>query len=225
MDYAALISQTCPSAYLSEARTLNLAAGSGDTAVWDLMVNPEATDGCRSVVLGFLAERVDAGSNAGVLNAFFTYAARAAKQHDPETVHRIAQAAARLRIQSTPEVAKAYFTALRVLRIDIRAELAVTFAEDWMFTTPEDPTWQYYLYLADLGTEGAVDALAKRIAATASGNDVTNFLTSLASLHSPAAKRVFERYADDQRTAKGVSGPGAKISETVEIYLSSWPWK
>lgn len=108
MDYAELISQNCPSAYLSEARALNLRSGSGDGAIWDLMMNPDASDGCRSVVLGYLAEGVDAGTNAGVLNAFFTFAARTAQQHDPETMHRIAQAATRLRSKAARRVLESY---------------------------------------------------------------------------------------------------------------------
>lgn len=223
MDYSELISQHCPAPYVAEARGLNAASPAGEDALWDMLANPDASDACRSALLAYLSDRIGPDTASGVLGAYFTYATRAAKAHDGATMERIASAAARVDIEAAPEIAPTYFGALRALRIDVRPALSATLATGWGAPDPRDATWQYHLYLADLGTPGAMDALAKRLAATVSGNDATNLINSLATLRSPAAKKVIEGYRDDQRRATGTEGPGLSIAQTVEILLRTWP--
>jgi hypothetical protein len=126
-----------------------------------------------------------------------------------------------LRVPYDPAIALNYFLGLREPGIDLRSHLRLKVVPDWSFTDPRQDaaTWHYYIYLATLGEPGALEALADKVAATEDGNDVTNLLASLAELKLKEVDAILRSYAEDQRTADGVEGPGLPISANVELWL------
>ncbi|MGG7567785.1 hypothetical protein ACQ5SO_16660 [Rhodovulum sp. DZ06] len=117
-----------------------------------------------------------------------------------------------------------WFLGLRENRIELRDRMAPLVIEDWSFTHPrrDAETWDYYLYLAVMGTPGAYEKLEAKLKATLDGNDATNLIRSLAELKTPEVRAILEPYRDDQRTSDGTEEPGPTIAETVGILLSTF---
>lgn len=224
MDYIEIVSDLCTPSVAAEVRAINLQVMSGEDKFIELLQSPTTSEGCKSAVLAYLADKMHSPTSS-VASLYFEQAARLVDAHSKDTVKRIQQAATSIKVQSYPDAARNYFNALKLNHIDIRQYLSETLSPDWNFKAPEAVTWQYYLYLADMDTSGALDALAQKISKTKNGNDATNFLVSLASLRSIGAKKILEQYRGDQRTADGPDGPGATIDETVSIYIDTMNWR
>ncbi|WP_102108676.1 hypothetical protein [Oceaniglobus roseus] len=175
---------------------------------------------CAVAALEAVAGRIGPDSDLAVIDLFCNAVASYARMLDDAQKAAIREAY--LRIPYNPAISFNYFLGLRNTGIDIRDRLKGKVGIDWSFESPRRnaQTWDYYLYLARLGEPGALEALADKIAATDSGNDVTLLLMSLNELPGPEVTAVLERYGDDARTADGVSGPGLPISQNVAIMLA-----
>lgn len=172
-------------------------------------------------ILGYLANRIGPNAEPEFVTVYFTTAGDLARQNPTTVREAIAAAATRVPFGQMPETAVPVFGALRANRIDIRPALAKTLISDWTFVRPQDPTWQYHLYLADLCTKGAVAALADKIAAATDGNDATNLLKSLATVRNEQVRQVLASYRDDRRHADAPDGPGLTIAQTVQSLLQN----
>ncbi len=219
MDFYQEIIDHCSQPVAAEVRALQPGAPDGADILLDLMETRGLSVDCNRAVLGYLAGRLGNTATLGFVTDYFYYANQLAEGNAPEVREAIGRAALAVDFGQMPDAAVSVFTALRANRIDIRPALGRTFSEDWSFSSPADPTWQYYIYLADLGTPGAIEALAAKIATTLYGNDVALLLSSLATVHREEARRVLESYLDDQRHADGVNGPGLSIAMTVKLLL------
>ena len=216
--------QGCPPAVLERVRAADLRSADSSALFGTIAAEPIA---CQVAALREVAGRLDATSHPQVIGDFCGTAATLARFLPGEARDEVR--AAYLRFSYDASIHASYFLGLRANRIDLRAQLQGKVAEDWSFEHPrrDAATWHYHLYLASLGDAGAYAKLAAKIAATSSGNDATNLLTSLAELGADAAKEIVLRYADDPRRADGPSGPAMRVSETVarllEMHFSRRP--
>lgn len=175
---------------------------------------------CAIAALEAIAARLTADSNLTVIDLFCNAVASYAPSLSAR--QKAVIRAAYLRFPYHPAISFNYFLGLRKTGIDLREALQGRVAESWAFSTPrrDAETWDYHLYLAELGDEDALEALADKIARTDSGNDVTLMLLSLADVPGAAVDDILRRYDDDPRTADGVSGPGLPVAENVRLLLS-----
>jgi hypothetical protein len=214
----------CPPAVLERVRAADLRSTDSSALFGTIASEPIE---CQVAALRVVAARLDATSHPQVTGDFCSTAATLARFLPAEARGDVR--AAYLRFSYDDSIHASYFLGLRVNRIDIRPQLLGKIAEDWSFEHPrrDAASWHHHLYLASLADAGAYAKLAAKIAATASGNDATNLLTSLAELETDAAKEILLRYADDPRRADGPSGPAMRVSETVarllELHFSRRP--
>ncbi|MBT0956276.1 hypothetical protein IV417_02660 [Alphaproteobacteria bacterium KMM 3653] len=221
MDFVELVNATCPPGIAAQVQGFRGGAAEGGR-YWDL--TPELGGVCGSNVLGLLAERVDARSDGVFLAAYFAQASDHVATNTAQVRERIAQAAARVDIEARPDLARGYFTALRLNRIDIREALALRPIAPMQGGEFRQLGWQYHLYLASLDTPGALAAMASHVEGIASGNDVTNLLRSLVELRRRDVRALLETYRGDQRHADGPNGPGATIAQSVAIWIDAVDW-
>lgn len=221
MDFYPEVVNHCSAPIATEVRAIDSTTPSGSDALIDILMGRSLADNCMTSVLGLLASSIGPNTELSFVTDYFQFAYRLATQNPPEVREAIGTAATRISFQQIPDAGVAVFAALRANRIDIRPTLAKTFVSDWSFTMPQDPTWQYHLYLTDLGTTGAVEALARKIASTPNGNDATNLLKSLASVRNHEVRQVLAMYRDDQRRADAPDGPGLTIAQTVQLLLAN----
>jgi hypothetical protein len=214
-----MVEANCPPAVIEHVQKVDLTSSENSSLFsWiasqcDLM--------CQVSTLPAVASRVNGDSHLEVVDDFCSSVATYARFLDEDI--RSAIADAYLRMTYDPAIAMNYFAGLRYNAIDIRTHLRGRIKEDWSFVHPrlEAETWHYYLYLASLGEPGAYEALAKKLAATANGNDVTNLINSLADLKSQEVRQILLQYSQDDRRADGPEGPELTIAETVAIILST----
>lgn len=221
MDFYQQVIDQCTMPVAAEVRSLVEGTPQGADALAGIVWDRGLADGCIMSSLGYLANRIGPNTEAAFVSVYFKTAGELAHKNPLAVREAIAAAATRVPFGQMPEVGVPVFSALRANRIDIRPTLAKTFVSDWSFTRPQDPTWQYYLYLADLGTTGAVEALARKIAETPNGNDATNLLKSLATVRNDEVRHVLAKYRDDQRHADAPDGPGLTIAQTVQFLLAN----
>ncbi len=178
------------------------------------------TIACQVEALRVVAARLEQTSHPLVIGDFGGAAATLSRFLPSDA--RADIKAAYLRFGYHESIHAPYFLGLRANHIDIRPQLRGKVVEDWRFEQPrrDAETWHYYLYLASLDEPGAYRRLAEKIATTASGNDVTNLLTSLAELGSEPAREILLRYASDPRRADGPDGPAMPVSATVALLLT-----
>lgn len=221
MDFYPEVVNHCSAPIAAEVQAIDGTTPKGSDALIDILMGRSLADNCLTSVLGLLAGSIGPTTGLSFVTDYFQFAYRLAAQNPPDVRNAIGTAAARVSFQQMPDAGVAVFGALRANRIDIRPTLAKTFVSDWSFVRPQDPTWQYHLYLADLGTPGAVEAMAKKIAATPNGNDATNLLQSLATVRNDEVRKVLALYQDDQRRADAPDGPGLTIAQTVQLLLAN----
>lgn len=219
MDLYQQVVDHCSMPVAAEVRSLADGTPQGSDALADILWDRGLADGCLASILGYFANRIGPGTEPAFVTVYFTTAGDLAHANPPAVREAIAAAATRVPFGQMPEAGVPVFGALRANRIDIRPALAETFVSDWSFVRPQAPTWQYHLYLADLGTPGAVAALAEKIAATTNGNDATNLLKSLATVRNDEVRVVLETYRDDRRHSDAPDGAGLTIAETVGFLL------
>lgn len=208
----------CPPAVIEKVREADLSkAENGTLFSWIAGVAPLD---CQVSAVVEIAGRMTARTHPSVIDDFCGSVATYARFLTPEG--REAITSAYLRLPYYDFIAVNYFNGLRLTGIDIREYLRKRVPEDWSFTHPrrDAATWHYYLYLASLGEPGALDALARKLADTRSGNDLTNLLDSLAELPGDGVTAILGRYADDPRTADGTEGPGTPVAQTVAVLLA-----
>ena len=193
---------------------------SGDSAGLFSWIAVNASFDCQVKALIAVAERMDKNSHPHMISDFTSSVATYAPFLTPLAIEKIAHAY--VRFPYVESVASPYFAGLRETGIDIRQHLARRVAIDWSFEHPRQnaATWHYYLYLASLGDQQAIDALAKKLASTENGNDLTNLLQSLSEVKGESVTNLLKLYENDTRHADGVEGPGMMISENVKIWLS-----
>ncbi len=184
----------------------------------DLITWVEVTAGrkCAIAALEPIAKKLKADSDLSVVDLFFNAVAGYAPMLDDTQKDFIREAY--LHFPYNPAISGNYFLGLRYARIDLRDELKGHVRINWGFKDPDRnaATWDYYLYLAAMDEPGALDAISDKIADTKNGNDATLLLLSLADLHGKEVDAILQSYANDSRTADGVSGPGRPISKTIE---------
>lgn len=221
MDFYPDVVNHCSAPIAAEVRAIDSTTPSGSDALIDILMGRGLADNCLASVLGLVASSIGPNTELSFVTDYFQFAYRLAAQNPLQVREAIGTAAARISFRQMPDAGAAVFAALRANRIDIRPTLAKTFDSDWSFTLPQDPTWQYHLYLADLGTTGAVESLAKKIASTPNGNDATNLLKSLATVRNDEVRQVLAKYRNDQRRADAPDGPGLTIAQTVPLLLAN----
>lgn len=207
----------CPPAVVQaiEAADFRSAASAGLIG-W---VEMQADRACALATIEAVAGRLTTESDLTVVDLFCNAVATYAEMLDAEQ-KAIIRAAFR-RLPYNPAISFNYFMALRLAGIDVRSDLRGRVAVDWSFASPrrDAQTWDHYLYLASLNEPGAWEALADKIAATTSGNDVALLLESLAELPNPEVDEIIGRYVTDKRTADGVEGPAMSIAKNAELLL------
>lgn len=205
----------CPPAVVYEIQQADLRSSeSSNLITW---VEEHSDRQCAVAALEAVAVRLNAESDLTVIDLFCNAVASYARMLDAGQKAIIR--AAYQRFSYDPAISFNYFLGLRNANIDLRGDLHGKVAIDWSFSSPrrDAETWDYYLYLAALDEPGALEALATKIAETKSGNDTTLLLMSLADLPRKAVDDILTRYAEDQRTAEGVNGPGLTIAENVRL--------
>ena len=207
----------CPPAVVYQIQQADLRLAESSTLIAWVEANSEWP--CALAALEAVAARLKADSNRSVIDHFCNTVANYAG--DLNEAQKAIIRAAYLRFPYDPVISFNYFLGLRKARIDLRDDLRDKVGIDWTFASPrrDAQTWDYYLYLATLDEPGAVAALARKIAETKSGNDVTLLLTSLADVPGRAVDEVIKSYANDPRTADGVEGPGTPIATNVARML------
>lgn len=211
------IQQHCPPAVVQKVAAADLAAASTNGLFsW---VSTHGDLRCQVMALMEVARRIDARAHLSVVDDFCSSAATYARFLNEEMRARLRDAYQQMPYDAS--IHFAWFTGLRMNRIDIRAQHQGRIIENWSFTHPrrDAETWHYYLYLASLDTPGAYEKLADKIAATKDGNDATNLLKSFADLRTPQAKAILMLYANDPRRADGPERPELPISETIKLLL------
>ena len=213
MDYV----DACPMVVVERIRQADLSNAENST-LFSWIASKSALE-CQGSALQAIADRLNERSDPTVIDDFCGSVATYARFLTPEVTARVK--AAYLRFPYSDAIAMNYFLGLRQGRIDIRDQLRDRVVEAWDFEQPrrDAATWHYYLYLASLGEPGALDRLARKIAATGNGNDATNLLASLSELNADGVDAVLKSYAEDQRTADGTEGPGLPISDNVKLWL------
>jgi hypothetical protein len=207
----------CPPAVVYQIQQADLRLAESSTLIaW---VEQNSKWPCALAVLEAVALRLKADSNVAVINDFCNTVANYAGTLDADQKTTIREAY--LRFPYSPSISFNYFLGLREARLDLRDHLQGRIALDWTFASPrrDAQTWDYYLYLATLEEPGALEALARKIAETKSGNDVTLLLMSLAEVPGKGVDTILKLYADDPRTADGVEGPGMPIGQNVGLLL------
>ena len=208
----------CPPAVVYQIQQADLrSAESSNLITW---VEANSDRQCAIAALEAVAARLKPDSNLSVIDLFCNAVATYARNLDADQKAIIR--AAYLRFHYEPAISFNYFLGLRHTRIDLRDQLHGKVGIDWTFASPrrDAETWDYYLYLATMEEPGALEALAKKIAETKSGNDVTLLLMSLAEVPGKEVDALLKTYADDQRTADGVDGPGLPIADNVKLLLT-----
>lgn len=193
--------------------------GSSESAELFSWIAGQAPLDCQVQALIAVSERLDAKSHPQVIGDFCGSVATYARFLTPLALEQIK--VAYLRFPYFEVIAQPYFLGLRSAKIDIRPHLKRRVDIDWSFEHPRQgaATWHYYLYLASLGDADAVDAIAKKLADTENGNDLTNLLQSLSEVEGDAVTDLLRQYENDTRRADGTEGPGMMISENVEAWL------
>ncbi len=205
----------CPPAVVYEIQQADLRSEDSRNLIgW---VEANSTWPCALAALEAVATRLNADSNLSVVDLFCNAVAAYAPALDDDQKAIIR--AAYLRFPYKPAISFNYFLGLRSAGIDLRDELRDRIRVNWTFASPrrDAETWDYYLYLATLNDPGALEALARKIADTANGNDATLLLMSLAEVPGPGIDDILRSYAADPRTADGVDGPGLPISKNVKL--------
>jgi hypothetical protein len=213
MDYV----DVCPPAVVTAIREADLRSyDSRNLITW---AETEAGRDCAVAALDAVAQRLSPDSDLAVIDLFWNAVATYAPMLDADQTETVRLAY--MRVPYNPDLSFNYFLGLRNTGIDIRGRLRNRVPIDWRFTSTRRnaATWDYYLYLASLDEPGALKALARKIAETESGNDVTQMLRSLSDLRVAGVDDILKSYADDPRRADGVSGPGLPISTNVELML------
>lgn len=213
MDYVDI----CPPAVVHRIQEADLRSSeSSDLITW---VEVKSGRECAVAALEAVAKRLGPDSHLSVIDLFCNAVASYARSLDPSQI-AIIRAAYR-RFPYDPAISFNYFLGLRNTGIDLRDRLRTRVGINWDFASPrrDAETWDYYLYLATLEEPGALDALARKIAETKYGNDATLLLLSLSELRVKGIDEILRSYADDPRTADGVSGPGLPISENIKLWL------
>ncbi len=211
----------CPPAVLQIIEQADIQTADGDALFG--AVQEGTSLGCQLYALTTIAERLNSTASLTLVDAFAETTAMYARVLQPEHLDPIKNAY--LRMPYDGSIAPSYFAGLRANRIDIREHLAERMTEDWSFVHPRDEnaaTWHYYLYLATLGTEGAMERLSEKMDAAETPNDLANLLRSFADVPGREATRVIRGYAKDDRRADGVDGPGTgiAIADAVEQILA-----
>ena len=212
---------SCPPEVVARIDSVDLSTSeSSELFSW---IAERSTLDCQVDSLCAVAERLDGTSDLQVVGEFCGAVATYARFIEPEGKRKIAEAYRRIPYESS--LAMNYFAGLRSTGIDLRDHLEGQVPEDWTFTHPrrEAATWHHYLYRASLDEDEAYAALAKKIADTQDGNDVTNLLKSLAELGGEGVRGILEGYLSDTRHADGPDGPGPLISETAKQLLATLP--
>lgn len=220
MDFNMNLQNECPPNLAVEIRQIDVTLQDSGQIISEIVDKSFLNAHCIEAMLVTIAKKINALTDQLVLSNFFSSLATHHKILSDNAKSQIKEGILRARYMQS--IAAYYFTALRYNQIDVRDYLQDKIIEDWSFTHPRAEnaaTWHYYLYLASLNEPGAIEALDKKIAITASGNDVTNLLTSLYDLKSEEAFDILLKYKDDMRRADAPEGEGMSISETVKIYL------
>ena len=210
----------CPPAVIEYVQTVDLAA-SDNSELFSWIASNSPLE-CQVDSLVTVAGRLDDTSHPQVIDDFCASAATYARLLTPEAKQSVKDAY--LRFPYHQSIAMNYFNGLRYNKIDIRPHLKGKTTEDWTFEHPRlnAATWHYYLYLASLDETGAYEALEKKLAATANGNDATNLIKSLAEVRTGRTKNILLQYRHDTRHAEGPEGPELTIAETVSILLENY---
>lgn len=207
----------CPPILVERVMRENL--GSSDSADLFSWIAGHAPLDCQVQALIAVAGRLDKNSHPQVIGDFCSSVATYTRFLTPLGVEQIKLSYLRFPYYDT--VASSYFLGLRMAKIDVRPHLARRVSIDWSFEHPRQnaATWHYYLYLASLEEPGALEALAKKLADTKDGNDLTNLLQSLSEVEGDGITSLLKLYENDTRTADGTEGPGMMISENVKTWL------
>lgn len=206
---------SCPPAVIERIHAADLSSDDNDSLFsW---IESEASLECQLHSVGAIAGRIDGSTHPLVFSDFASSAATYADLLGPDDVEAVRQAY--LRFPYDEDIAAIYFLGLRTLRIDIRDRLRPAVVEDWSFTDPgsDAATWHYYLYLASLDEPEALDKIARKLAATQNGNDLTNLLRSLGEVKTQGVTDLLLSYSNDQRRSDDPeeTGGGPTISETI----------
>ena len=209
----------CPPAVVYQIQQADLRSAESSGLITWVEVNSDRQ--CAVAALEAVAGRLEADSNLSVFDLFCNAVATYARMLDGDQKAIIR--AAYLRVPYQPSISFNYFLGLRKTHIDLRQKLHDKIAINWDFASPrrDAQTWDYYLYLATMEEPGALEALAHKIAETKNGNDATLLLMSLADVPGKGVDDILKLYANDQRTADGVEGPGLPISMNVGLLLAT----
>jgi hypothetical protein len=226
MDYDAYLSQQCPMEIQQIVRGADLRRSSA-AQVFDQVADIGTADfRCLLTAIGYVGQGLNPRSDARAVDAWLVQVATYAGYFSAEELEDTRKTMLKIAIPDGNGMM--FFEALRRNNIDIRAELAGKVPPVWTFARPRDLgalAWHYNLYLARFRDADALGALANKIANTRSGNDVTLLLRNLAEVGTVEARDVITAYANDERTADGVDGPGPRISETVQLLLANTIWQ
>lgn len=226
MEYDAYLSQQCPIEIQQIVRAADVRRPSAALLFDEVAEKGTADFRCLMMAIGYIGQTLTARSDPQAIDAWLTQVATYAAYFSLE--QRADMKNVMVKIAVPDGNGLLYFSALRRNGIDIRAQLIGRVAPVWTFAGPRDLSamaWHYNLYLARFRDADALDALARKIASTKNGNDVTQLLTSLAEVGTVEAQRIITTYGDDQRTADGVDGPGLMVRETVKLLLTGTTWQ
>jgi hypothetical protein len=226
MDYTADLLQHCP------IEIAEIVQGQ-ERAVWP-QIDPlgeamrvDASDACINAAVMYPVRTIGPTSDPQFVHSWLG-GVMAYRGDMPDDV-RADLTEAMLRIGFSPDHARVYFPVLSRYRIDLREPLALQIIPDWTFTEnpnrPEAATWNYTLYLATMGEDGAYVALADKVAMTQNGNSVWALLTDLVDLATPQAKAIVQLYSADDRLVIGPGGDGVPMKDVVAMSLALAPWK
>lgn len=208
---------SCPPIVVERVMRVDL--GSSENSELFTWIAGQAPLDCQVQAVVAIAGRLNRDSHPQVIADFASSVGTYARFFTPLALEQIKHAY--LRVPYSDAIALNYFTGLRLTGIDIRDHLSSRVREDWSFTHPrtDAATWHYYLYLVSLGTPGALDRIAQKIAKTENGNDATNLLESLSEVPGKDITALLRTYENDSRTSDGTEGPGPMISENVKVWL------
>lgn len=228
MDFDALLQNACPAEYVALARAEDLSRFPQNNVLGTVWAQSGTwRPACINALIVWFAPRVNASTHDQQLRDWLGYLA-GYEGRLPDDLHPVVRDAL-LRIGYDRRLAKPYFDALIVHRINIREELSARVLPDWTFGRPvsqdgSDHTWHYFRYLAVMQEPGAYQALADKVAATRNANAVMMFLDSLAKLRSPQARAILEVYRDDPRQILTASGVAEPLADSVRVMLDFGPW-
>lgn len=227
MDFEANLVQHCPPAIVRQARAEDVASAGSGFAVLDVAwsMGGRGPGPCFDSVLAYYLPRV--GRDMDPEHAFRWLAHASQYRGRPTPGIRAEMEAAARRLPYDPDYAEPYFAYLRAQRIDIREILGRRVTPDWSFArvnTPEAHTWHYVCYLAIMGTDGAWDRLAEKVAATRDANLVMDLLNSLSGLRAPEARAILELYRDDPREIVTAAGRREPLRASVAAMIDFGQW-